>query len=213
MYQAGRHPLLPLLSPGFDEWNVKLIVTCRQEHIREYGKCTEGAKPLYIQGFEEKHIREYLSLRLLSRQSDAASGGVRFASPSPQGAGSGAVKTKKNEKEQADKEAAVLFQQMQSSKIRESYTSPFRLTMAVDLYVENSTDFGHFEHPSQLYERWLCHCWQTNGASEAEMIQEIGEVMRLAWELHRSGTVQRQVSADSRSHAGHLLAENFFFLS
>ena len=82
---------------------------------------------------------------------------------------------------------------MESSKIRESFTSPFRLTMAVDLYLENSTDFGRFKRTSQLYERWLCHCWRTNGASEAEMIQEIGEVMRLAWELHSSGTVQRQV--------------------
>ena len=49
---------------GFEDWDVRLVVTCRQEHMRDYGQCLGDPWELYLQRFGEQQIETYLRMRL-----------------------------------------------------------------------------------------------------------------------------------------------------
>ena len=75
-------PVIPVTQSWWevnelDEWDVKLVVSCRQEHVHDYGPCM-GPQPrtLYLQGFKEQQMAQYVRRRLLWSQPEGASDGT-----------------------------------------------------------------------------------------------------------------------------------------
>ena len=69
---AGARSLWELNA--LDEWNVKLLVTCREEHVDSHAACL-GDRPrrLYLQPFREDQVEEYVKRRLQALEGSAGS--------------------------------------------------------------------------------------------------------------------------------------------
>ena len=176
---------------GFQEWNVMLFVTCREEHIQNYGRCLGDPSVWYIQGFGEEQTERYLRMRLLPCDDDGVSHAERGRA---QGAGSIPAQNTIADVEQRVQE---MMQQIHKSPIRTGYSVPFRLSMGVDLSLREkeglSEVFGGAWRACELYERWLQHSFRQKGTDEGSIQHAMDEAEALAWDLHCKGCVQAQV--------------------
>ena len=191
---------------GLDDWRVKLVVTCRVGHAQSYGRCLgESPRVVYLQGFGPAQVREYVDRRLLlwlardgHRQWDPPRG-RQGPGPPPSRAhpfhaaaagAAGAVAAALLERWR-DRMLGVL----EASRIQRSYSSPFKLNMAVELFVAGALPGVHRE--ADLYGRWLRQQLPSPHAAPAEAPP--GDPWRwvagLAWDLHRRGVTHDRVGA------------------
>ena len=184
---------------GFDQWNVRLIVTCRQEHVNDYGSCLGDPSRLFIQAFGPDHIRAYVRMRMHAHEGHAATG-IRFGHTATSPARPTSDPTCKTsdivESSEVEQRLDAMLADMQKSRIRKGYRVPFRLSMAMDLYLQQPEagpiSFGSLSRAAQLYDLWLRHDIRQKGGSGC-----IDEVMtkaqQLAWDLHCTDRVQAKV--------------------
>ena len=177
---------------GFGDWDVKLVVTCREDRISGYGQCL-GADPmqLYIQGFGEAQMRAYLRRRLLVRGGASEAGPARFGQGAPAARRGGARATPAPpEPRDVSPEVQAMMAHIAASPLRAIYATPFILNMAVDLSAEQPHLFGAVQRTSELYAQWLRHFFERRGGAAED---DVLEAESLAWDLHRRGIVQAPV--------------------
>ena len=158
----------------FDAWNVKLIVTCREENINHYGNCMGKRRAeLYIQGFAEYRTEKYLRLRLRQRETALASGAAVAGSQRRAAPGAPAASPADPLEPLAEDDMKEMMRQIRGSPIRASYAIPFSLSMGADLFIgvkgtPRATDlsFGDIKRLSQLYDMWLRHWIESQRAEE-----------------------------------------------
>ena len=201
------------------EWEVKLIVSCRQEHTKSYGKCLGPQPPtLYLQGFREEQVEEYVQRRVRAQRSPRPPDVVsrrrhwqHSALPTvasvmalcmPSGMTAAAIATAALASSACVSVAATVqacerrrVQEMKSSifesPIRNSFSTPFKLMMGLDLLMAEALE--NVGRECDLYEGWLNHKLGTRGLSSLEEKRELwSHAECLAWELHlRSSTHEK----------------------
>ena len=172
---------------GLQDWPVKLIVTCREDHEKAYGRCMgEGVGRLYLQGFGEEQIQTYVQKRMLpsapAGPPDAPAARGRPPGPGAAGASVGGPAA-------AGTEHLVegVMTHVSKSRIRAAYATPFKLNMGVDLLKGGA--LAHISRESHLYEGWLRQKLQSTPPGGAEDLdQDLRCVEQVAWDLHAAGT-------------------------
>ena len=86
---------------------------------------------------------------------------------------------------------AGMMAQLLRSPIRDLFSTPFKLSMAVDLMTTGVLD--GIRRESTLYEEWLAHHLRSKGSTELEA--DWLQAERLAWDLHTQGTSHTLVGA------------------
>ena len=178
---------------GFAKWNVKLIVTCRQENVGDYGQCLGDPTWLYLQGFGEEQMEAYVGMRMALQEAPgpAPAGALRFgettAARQPRPAPAGAQDAG------AGSGVGPMMAQIRRSPIRRGYAVPFRLSMGMDLAGDDPDVFRDVARASELYARWLRHFLRQRGAADGAVEEEVGHAERLAWDLHQQGRTHARV--------------------
>lgn len=198
----------------FSQWShVKLIVTCREEHTMNYGRCM-GDSPdnvLYIQPFQEQQVEEYVSKRLgaVDDEADLQQGPAHTGRCLPVVPIS-LVKTSL----QADKQSQVAERQANKDRMlayvkafpdRQTFCTPFKLNMAVDLMKADVLMEG-ITRESQLYLQWLKQTFRDRLPQDAKreqtVEQDVCEALALAWDLHCQGIAHDKVGARAEDKEG-----------
>ena len=202
---------------GLAKWDIKLIVTCREEHIHSYGHALGASTTLYLQPFTEAQIGAYVDKRLMAAQPrDLQAAQTHFTtgrdrphlgckpkakmSPKPKASAKPRASPKpkaSSPKPKASHGAPALspavekvLAQIQSSSIRVEYSVPFRLSMGMDLHLENVMPF-EFARSTELYATWMRHFLAWKGLEDIPTA--LLHLEQLAWELHRQSRVSLQV--------------------
>ena len=183
---------------GFESWDLQLIVTCRMEHIKDYGQCMGTPSTLYISPFGEHQMEAYISKLLLRNEALVAaptSGRANEGMPAPH--------TERTDGTTEEHNARVkeVMGRMKRSRMRDKYAVPFRLSMALDLFLqgaevveqEHGTEVEAFgsSHLADLYAQWLHRFLPRMG--ERDVPNAVLQLERVAWDLHREGRVHAQV--------------------
>ena len=175
---------------GFDGWtDVKLIVTCRQEHTSDYGRCMEKRTERYLQPFGREQIRSYIHKRLRMSKTESGappsqSGGRGLSGSGQPVAITGPSPAPETESE-IQREVEEVMQNIDRARIRTLYSRPFPLSMAMDLYASQQNVFATTSR-FDLYGTWLRWWFKQKAAgSKTESVEDdLREAEKLAWELH-----------------------------
>jgi len=172
---------------------VRLVVTCRQEHMRDYGQCLGDPWELYLQRFGEQQIETYLRMRLRLHDAQRPAPADRPASDRalPSAVTDPVTSTGDGPEACGDADRSDLGQllrQIQESPIRRAYTVPFRLSMGTDLALASDgcerTAFRDAQRASELYETWLWHAIRQKRGHDRTIPDDIAAAEGLAWDLH-----------------------------
>eukprot|EP00668_Euglena_longa_P013902 GGOE01017853.1.p1 GENE.GGOE01017853.1~~GGOE01017853.1.p1 ORF type:complete len:1536 (-),score=439.18 GGOE01017853.1:188-4795(-) len=179
-------------SPSaFQGWDVKIIVTCREEYLMDHHRClVEDVPTLFLQEFSYRDIWQYVRRRLPGMETPLSLDPP--VDPPPMLDVSWSI----GESVTIKSEAQAILAQIQASRFRGLYSVPFMLKMGMDLYMAGQTDTFHTTHrPAALYERWLRLFFEEHGCPTSGLEEQFGHAAALAWSLHRRGLVQEEVGS------------------
>ena len=210
-------------SNRLKDWQVKLIVTCREEHMKSYGNCLGPHPPiLYLQGFGEVQIEEYVQRRVRAwrfqqpsdvsvtraqrpalvrtrRRSTISAVALRMtpdgaaAAVATAAAAVGASLAVMASVDAADRQRdREIMTRIATSPIRPAFSTPFKLMIGMDLMMAGALEDIHQE--CYLYEGWLNQQFASRGTIGSEELQEVWrQAERLAWDLHMQGSTHEEV--------------------
>eukprot|EP00667_Euglena_gracilis_P000249 EG_transcript_249 len=162
---------------GFADWNVKLVITCREENVRSYGQCMgHSVLFLHLQPFGDDEVEQYVRKRL---EVEAAG----YVSPTSLAQ---TLKTRNPESPMMNRMIRLTLRNIEQSPIRHAYYIPYKLSMGVQLLISDTNQ--KFAHESDLYEAWLEHWFLKHADDPRGKVDEVWKQAEgLAWALHSQG--------------------------
>ena len=172
----------------FQEWKIRLIVTCRENKVNKYGKAMGTDPPrLYLQPLSDAQVREYVQRRICPPEveqhagSGRASGTLLPSTPILLG---------------QVQEMMEFIKSIQSSAFRECFQVPFKLSMLVDLFTTDPESTLRLSSINELYEGWLQQTYKVKGGS----FEDLGHAEVLAWNMYCDGVTHKKVGSRGKHH-------------
>jgi len=174
-------PLGPTLheANGFADWNVKLIIVCRQEKLAQFRRWAgPNTTQMVFQPFNEEQIEEFVHRRLATPERpvsrDKSDSGRMGHKPDARRVSSIS----------SGPSGGSLLQQLRNSPLWPQFTVPYALGMATELYVAGHHRLSGVTTWLRLHTAWLEWYLQMRGSDDVpgDMVKAEG----VAWELQQN---------------------------